>query len=148
MIATSQIHKVCVYKNEENGFKKRAIAALPNEYIELMWGWVENNVAYVAAFVPIHHKATKAGAWWDDFEVDIQKAETENAGIFLLGSIHTHPERSTTELSSFDIKELQKRGELITGICAIEYKPTKNRLIYKCRFSYRPGLLPFEVEYL
>ncbi len=148
MITTSQIHKVCVYKSEEAGFRKRAIEALPKEYIELMWGWIENNVAYIAAFVPIRHKATESGAYWDLSDVEIQKVETENAGIFLLGSIHTHPNRTKSELSKFDIQELQKREELVTGVCAIEYKPTRNKLIFRCRFSYRPGLLPFEAEYL
>lgn len=136
-------HSIRVDRSAEAGFRRRALRALPNEWIETLWGFVENGVAYICVFMPVSQKGSPTEVTYSDSEIEAQKLEARSYKLEVLGSIHTHPDREETIFSEGDLRELQRLPELVMGICAIDIS-SKRR---KCRVAYWPGVKPMKVEY-
>lgn len=139
-----QFQKIQVDKHAEAGFRRRALKAYPKEYIETLWGYIRDGVAYVCVFMPLKHTSTPHYVDYDHIDLRSQHREAQEYELEVLGSIHTHPDRDDAIFSENDLRELQEQDnpEKIMAICAIE--KGKRR---KLRISYWPGVLPMQVEY-
>jgi proteasome lid subunit RPN8/RPN11 len=136
--------RVIVDKDEERKFRRRALSHMPNEYMEVMYGYVEDDTLVVCAFVDIDHEGTPKSIAYDQEEIDRQKGLAEKSGLVLLGTIHTHPDREEGIYSECDARDSYHNEEKLFAICSIHMKSGKRRTV---DIWYWPGVTPLEVEY-
>jgi proteasome lid subunit RPN8/RPN11 len=141
-------HTIHIDRRAEAAFRRRALKAYPKEYLEILWGFIDDGIANICVYMPLDQKATKGSIDYDQRHIGHQKIEARKYQMEVLGSIHTHPGLTDAIFSDTDLREVQKHGEKITAICAIEEKTLgsgKTRRI--CRLAYWPGVRPMKVEY-
>ena len=104
------------------------LQAYPLEKIEYIWGKVNRRGdAHIYVFDQvIQDIMTKdeCRADGDDTAASFQSAK--EAGLVVLGTVHSHPDCDTTVPSEHDFTEGADHGEVVSGICAV-FK-TKGRL--------------------
>lgn len=120
--------KIIIDKKEEAKFRRRALRKFPNEYLEMLWGFIENRCLHICAFVPIEHKAWINAVEYDEVDIDehVERAK-ETKKLMLVGTIHTHPYREDATPSSFDFKDNEADIDLVMGVMSIEKKKKKGR---------------------
>ena len=142
----SPFEKIVIDKKEERKFRRRALRQFPKEYMQVMYGFIENGVAYVCIFLDIKHTATSQACsyWHSDLDAHMDEAKRHN--LVCLGTIHSHPDRDHTLFSEGDLEDSQSTQEVIMGICAIESlgKGKKRR---RCHVAYWPTTRPIDVVY-
>jgi proteasome lid subunit RPN8/RPN11 len=150
------INRVVVYKKAEAAFRKRALKALPNEYIEVLVGFIHKSTAYICAFM---HVAQRADPWqvmyeiesddkiWDDDQTVIPQLmrDPENR-LVCLGSIHSHPGHDHTAFSYGDLLAMENSPDKILAVCAISH-PKEGKVRRRCKVAYWPTPRPIPVHY-
>lgn len=140
-MALAPFTKIVVDKKEERKFRRRALRR-EKEYIEALWGEIRGETLYICAFVKMEHKASRRSIWYEDTELDQHEDEAQEAGLSLLGTIHTHLNCEDTRFGDTDLKDSQESQELVMGICAI--KEDNGRKI--SRIAYWPVVKPLLTE--
>jgi proteasome lid subunit RPN8/RPN11 len=113
------IFEVVVDKKVLASFRRRALKAYPNEYIETIWGKLKGNTAYVFVFHAMEHEATPVAIKLDS-EHEHHEEESMSSTMELLGTIHTHPGKDSIPFpSETDIQTHLSEAEPIMGIMAI-----------------------------
>ena len=132
---------VVVNLDEERGFRRRALRAMPNEYMEVLYGFVEGDTINICHFGEIDHEGTQTrlecepGAW------EYCEWLAKMSGMELLGSIHTHPYRDHTMYSYIDAVSSAEYGETVLAVCAIDAtKPRRKTII-----DYWPAIKAMDV---
>lgn len=139
-----KFRSIHVDKKAEYGFRRRALKAMPYEYVEALWGYIQGDVVHICKFVPIKHRSGLTWLEYQNEEVEQQKIAAREVGLQVLGSIHTHPDRNETIFSEHDLRDIQENPEPIMAICAIEVRPGRRSVL---RISYWPGVHPISVYY-
>ena len=112
--------RIVVDKKEERKFRRRALHAHPFETIEALWGKTRGDILYICAFVKMNiDKRTLRTLNYDDQELDFHEEDAAEAGLKLIGTIHSHPNADDTIFSEQDLRDSQESNELVMGICAI-----------------------------
>lgn len=138
------ITDVVVDRRAEAGYRRRALAALPNEHMETLYGRIKDTTAYIYAFVPFEHKAEPKSIDYEEDDLVSEEDEAKEEGYLLLGTIHSHPGLDHTMFSQCDAEWVEKAGETLFAICAIEKAKNKRR---KCRITYWPGVKSLITRY-
>jgi proteasome lid subunit RPN8/RPN11 len=129
----------------ERGFRRRALARMPNEYIERLWGFVDQDgVGHVRAFRAFRHTADRENIYYEQEDYDLDWEEGRARGWRPLGSIHTHPFLTDTAFSEADLRGSLEVEDIVMGICAIECPAGKRRVV---RIDYWPKVRPLERLY-
>jgi len=144
------ISRVVVDKSAERGFRRRALRHLPKEYIEAIFGYVQDRTAHVCIFAPFPHTATSKAIYYDEEEAaDDCSAEAKEHRLQHIGSIHSHPRRDDAMFSETDLQERRRDlHDLVMGICAIEIHRKAGKTRRRCRIAYWPGVLPLDLDYV
>jgi proteasome lid subunit RPN8/RPN11 len=136
------VTRIVVDKEQENNFRRRALRAMPDEYIETLYGYVDGSTAYICAFVDCEHEGTPAQVTYDDDELDSHEHHARKNGLELLGTIHSHPDREDPLYSHADARDcFDKKKESLFGICAISITGKRR----KCNIAYWPAVQPLPV---
>jgi proteasome lid subunit RPN8/RPN11 len=109
--------RVVVDRKVLDGFKRRAMRAFPNEYIEEVWGRLRKGEAHVFAISTI--KQIDATPNEVEAELSAECGEREK-NLTLLGTIHTHIHPDPAEPSRIDLINFREEGELIMGIMSVK----------------------------
>jgi hypothetical protein len=137
------ITNVVVDRRAEAGFRRRALNALPVEHLETLWGNIRGCTAYIHVFMPIDHKGTPGTLDYEQDDLTHQEEEAREAGLHLLGTIHTHPGTTDTGYSETDAGDSEATDDVIFGICAVDLKESRR----KTCIAYWPGVQPLGVTY-
>ena len=57
---------------------------------------------------------------YEDFELDEHEEDAVEAGMSLLGTIHTHPDCDEARFGDTDLEASQESQETVMGICAVQ----------------------------
>jgi proteasome lid subunit RPN8/RPN11 len=134
-----------VDKKEEAKFRRRAIRALPNEYLETMYGFIKDDEVYICAFMEFEHESSPVDISYDDDDLVRDQNHAQANGLTMLGTIHTHPDREDALYSESDARSCwETKQEIVFGICAISNKGKRR----KCHVAYWPGVEPLPVTYV
>lgn len=139
--------QIVIDRKAEQGFRRRALRAFPSEYIETLWGYVDGDTLNICVFMPIKHTAAPAWVDYDEEEFDHQEEEAAEYKLELLGTIHTHPDRTETHFSETDLVSAQDTQECVLGICAIEEEKREGKKRRVCRIAYWPTPRPLRITY-
>jgi proteasome lid subunit RPN8/RPN11 len=134
-----RIEEVVVDKSTLAGFKRRALRKYPNEYIENIWGVVDDGTARIVVFRKIDHTATA-----ESIVYDVDEDDGSEPGLRLLGTIHTHPD-GIALLSEDDIESILENNERLSGVLAIT-KRGKRRLSSINFFSLTETPIPLVIS--
>ncbi len=85
------ISSVLLDKRVLAGFRKRAKAAYPREYIVVMFGKITDDVAEVHVMLPLPHDATRNAIDYDHDDIELLAEEVSCQGLVFVGTCHTHP---------------------------------------------------------
>lgn len=135
------ITQVVVDRKVVDGFRRRAIAKYPNEWMESVWGHVDGNTAFV--HILLEADIHDAGPDSIDYDGEREKPD-ELEGAIWLGTIHSHPGFVDASPSEGDWDAGYKEGELLSIICSIK-KDVRGRLRSRVRF-WQPQK-PIRVRY-
>ena len=143
--------KVTIDQKTLNAFKRRARKTFPTEHCEAAWGKVTLTEVIVDRLVEVPYTAGTDGlsAYCNVTyeEWDKCAAAAKEAGLDLIGSIHSHPADfgdSITFPSSWDNESAVEYGEQIIGIYSIE-KDKKTGRVKKTNVSWYLPQRPIEV---
>jgi proteasome lid subunit RPN8/RPN11 len=139
--------KIHVDRKAEREFRRRAVRAYPNEYMEGLWGYIRGSVIYVCAFVPMEHKGYYQHLTYKDEVLDDHEDEAREHNLEYLGTIHTHPDLLETLFSEHDLREVQNTQDAVMAICAITQEINKGKTRRVCDIAYWPAVRPFTVTY-
>ena len=136
--------KVVVDRREEAKYRRRAIRAYPNEYLEATWGFIRGTTIYICIFMPMEHVGTPDYICFEDDDLDQHGDEAKEEKLELIGTIHSHTtEDLSGEPSLLDIYSSTAAIETVIGICAIQ-KQESGRL--RTIMRYWPRLREFDIE--
>jgi proteasome lid subunit RPN8/RPN11 len=135
--------RVVVDMAEEKKFRRRALRRMPNEYLEAMFGYEKNGQYVICAFEEIEHESTPKGVSYDPSDLAHAEKRAAESGMVLLGTIHSHPNRTEGMFSEMDARDVFHSGEKIFGILAIDASGKRR----KCVTCYWPGVHLLDVEY-
>ena len=93
-------------------FKRRASAAQPKEYIELLFGVKKSGAYCVQESSTLPQRGSAMQVWYYHDDQDDVICEHEARGLEYLGSIHTHPEGSIERPTHNDNEHCEK-GEIV-----------------------------------
>jgi proteasome lid subunit RPN8/RPN11 len=114
-----EIEEVVVDKKVLAAFKRRALKAFPNEYIETIWGYIRGSTAYIVVFHAMEHEGKKDRILVED-GYEHSEDEVFHDKLQLLGTIHTHPGTDSIPFpSETDWDTHQDEQEHLMGILAI-----------------------------
>jgi proteasome lid subunit RPN8/RPN11 len=139
----SQIKSITVDRKAEAAFRRRALKAYPNEFIDLLLGKVVNGVAHVCVFAPIEQKATTHYVEYDIDEMQDVHENYADLKLELIGSVHSHPDCVDAHFSIGDLLDVQDTDERVMGICSIAAHPETGRK--SCKILYWPACRPLPV---
>lgn len=118
-----------VNKRAVAGFKRRATSAYPNEHLELLFGTMTADTIRVLAIIPV--EITVASTELIRYSgCDAERVRSEMArahGYMWLGTIHSHPEQASPDVSLNDAVGAKADHEPIFGILAILQRPQRKR---------------------
>jgi len=124
-------------------FTRRALAAYPKEYGELLYGTTRGQYFRVKEMVQVPY-LNSTQHWWHDRA----KIESERSQGQYLGTIHSHSddaEHDTTSIPSPEDWALTFEGaEVIHGICHVRRPDVKPRTTYHFYLGH-PARLDLEV---
>ena len=139
--------RVIVAKSELAKFRSRVRYAYPKERIELLIGKMKHPDTFeIFLFDQVKHVATRSSCDTDEDDHDISIQEAQENGWVVLGTIHSHPERTEAAPSEPDFDSAIEQCELMSGIVAVWRDKSTGRLKTKVRF-WAP-LLGVTAEYL
>jgi proteasome lid subunit RPN8/RPN11 len=120
--------KVIVDRKEENKFRRRALRKFPNEYIEVLWGYVKNECLYVTNFATLAHRGQpgKCLYWQEDLDAHHERASHQDLRV--VGTIHTHPFRSDALASIGDYRGCVAGQDLVIGVMSLTKKKGRKRV--------------------
>jgi len=144
------LREVVIDKEVLNAFKGRASRAFPLEYAEVLWGYIEDDVAFICVL----DRVSVAEAELEGIEYDslVDYGETDpKTGLVALGSIHTHPQDISDdpelvivcEPSDQDLSSVAEEQEMLFGILTLK-RLNDRRLTSLCFFL--PDGSPLEVS--
>jgi proteasome lid subunit RPN8/RPN11 len=119
-------------KKELERFKRRAIIAYPNEYMEVLLGHRSGHDYYIHSFFLVSQKANRTTVWSPSielYEAEVAYAERKT-GWEYLGSIHTHTDAGA-DVGFPSATDNDGSIELDEEIFAIDFVARKNN-----RFSH------------
>ena len=127
--------KVLVSKTEWSKFRQRVRRAYPKERIELIWGRKTGpSTFHIHLFDHVKHKATTLSCTPDEKDVEVSEQEAKECGLVLLGTVHSHPERTEAAPSETDFDSAVEDFEIISGIAAVWKDKSTGRLRTRIRF--------------
>jgi proteasome lid subunit RPN8/RPN11 len=121
-------------------FRRRALRKYPNEYVRVLWGKIDNDVAriYCTAPVNVHYSDSNEV----DFNADDDFGALVGADLIQLGTIHSHCENGEETAPAIpsvdDYEDARKERELISGICVL--RKFANRLMVGFNFFTPDGI--------
>ena len=111
--------KVNVAIDVLRGYRRRALARYPREYMETLWGRMRDGEVDIYACYPIDHKGTRDNCQYVGSDIEAQRDEdAPEHGLTLLGTIHSHPDGSSGP-SEADFVTAAGDGDIVSGICQI-----------------------------
>jgi proteasome lid subunit RPN8/RPN11 len=123
-----KFHKVIVDRKEENKFRRRALRKFPNEYIEVLFGYIENECLRVTNFVPVAHKGQPGKCDYFQEDIDAQNELANTLDLRVVGTIHTHPFRDDALASVEDYRSCVYGQDLVIGIMSLTKKKGRRRV--------------------
>lgn len=113
------------------GFLRRAKTHFPSEHIEAIWGEETVDSYRITDFKHIKLNGSNTIAIdYDDTELKRQKWLAQKDNKVFLGTVHTHPYKSSdTAPSEVDHHEGAKDGEKLMGVVVIYKKADSNRFV-------------------
>lgn len=128
------IKLVCVDKKILEGFKKRALKALPCEVAEEIWAKVRRGTANITHFQPVPPDTSSRDHVEMTFDAEMG---AEHSGARLIGSLHSHPSSLDYSPSDEDLEDACMEKERVMGICCIGKK--NGRRFFGFAFYARDG---------
>lgn len=127
--------KVLFAKDQVKGLKRRILKAYPKEHMELLWGkFVRPDEFHIYMCDQIKHKGTRRTVKYNEEEYQISSDHAINAGLVLLGSIHSHPDCYDAAPSECDYDDALAVGDVISGIALVSKNKLTGRRRVKIRF--------------
>lgn len=140
---TGPFSKIVVDRKVEAAFRRRALAHLPSEYMEGIWGRIVGDAIYIHAFMPIAQRSKPDTVYYDAEDLDDQEDEAIAEQLEMIGTIHSHPDCLDAIFSEGDTRSVQESQEAIMGICAIIKNEGEKRRT--CNIQYWPAPHPLRV---
>lgn len=108
------IARVLISRSLLASFRRAALSAYPNEFMQTLWGTVRGDTVTVEALRDVAHTATPetVGA-----EIHDQFAAKEK--LQYLGTLHDHPEPTDATPSQADWDDAFNTGEIVFGVMAV-----------------------------
>lgn len=139
--------KIKCAKDELLKLKRRMLKAYPKERLEVVWGKKINQYEYhIYVFDTIEQRATTKSVAYEPSDYLLSKECAEQAGLIVLGTIHSHPDCLDATPSECDYDNSLRMGEYISGIALININPITLRRNIRVKF-WGP-LSQVEPEYL
>jgi proteasome lid subunit RPN8/RPN11 len=131
--------KIVVAKSELTKLRRRMIRAYPAERLEHIWGkCVGKDEVHIYMFETVKQKSTRKSCEVkdkDDLIVLEQESEARLQGMYLVGSVHSHPTFMEASPSEFDLEdEDDTEGEVVMGIVGVWLDEKQNRMHTRVRF--------------
>lgn len=115
-MGTHWLMKFIVDRSDVERFKRRARAAAPNEYVELIFGTVSDSTVKATRFERIKHRATKRQISYEIEDFDrVVSEQVDDEGLIYIGTVHSHP-NGCPEPSYTDNDNARIENELVFGI--------------------------------
>lgn len=139
--------EIVVSRAAEQGFRRRALARMPKEYMEVLYGRIKGYKLHIHAFMPIEHKGKPAALDYEDHDLEDHEGEAVDEHLELLGSIHSHPHCLDSIYSEQDFRDVQDKTDIVIAICAITQEMKNGRMHRRCQITYWPAPRPMKVVY-
>lgn len=140
--------EIVVSRTAEQAFRRRALARMPNEYMEALWGKVVARAVHIHAFMPIKHTGKPNSIDYEDYDLESHEDESREVNLKFLGTVHTHPEPSSSEFSVEDLRSVQDSSDIVIAICLVKKKQKNGREQRRCEIVYWPAPRPMKVVYV
>lgn len=141
---SANFNEIVVSRKAEKAFRRRAIASMPNEHLESLWGKIRGDKIYIHVFMPINHKGRPTELTYEEEDLDSQEDEAPEHNLALIGTIHTHPHCLDAVFSETDMREVQETQDIVMAICSITQDGKSRK---SCEIVYWPAPRPMKVIY-
>lgn len=113
------LSRVIISKSLLSAFRKRALAAYPNETMQTLWGRLSGNSVIVTSMRTPEQKVSETEVVF--YEDDLSSPAVDTREQYL-GTIHSHPECLDATPSQVDWDTSFEAGEYVFGIMRIVKK--------------------------
>jgi proteasome lid subunit RPN8/RPN11 len=139
--------EIVVSRTAEQGFRRRAIARMPKEYMEVLYGRVRGSKLYIHAFMPIKHKGKPAELSYEDEDLEDHTDQAPDEKLESLGTAHSHPHCLDSAYSEQDLRDIQDKADIVMAICAITQEVKNGKTRRRCEIVYWPAPRPMKIVY-
>jgi proteasome lid subunit RPN8/RPN11 len=113
------ISRIIVSKQAITAFRREAIKAHPNEFLQTLWGRIQGDTVLVHAIRPVEHRATAGSI---DLTLQDTMAPAQGTDQFI-GTIHSHPDTKDATPSQTEWEDAFSTGEHVFGVMRVMQKP-------------------------
>jgi len=130
------ITRILISKKLIAEFRKRAIAAYPQEHMETCWGRIEGSSVIIEALHTPHQHATTDTVRYQESDA-LAKA---GSGLAYIGSCHSHPDSTDATPSQVDWDTSFSSGEHVFGVMRVAKKENGKFTTEIGWWESRPGI--------